>query len=209
MSTVVGLLSDIHADLYSLTRALEVLKENGATRILCAGDLVDRGFDGTAVVKLVWQERIECVLGNHDEDILLGEDEWLLHRAPYEYVSSRALAFLDSLPDMLDVTIEGVDIVVAHGSPDDNSEYLFPTSSAYTLTLSFENADADILVVGHTHQPMCITLEGEGQILNPGSVCQTATRDSGTCAVLTLPERKFDVFNVDTGNPVEYVRRTI
>src|SRR3954470_17828493 len=61
-----GLISDIHADLDHLRRALILLRERGAETILCAGDLVDGESEGNAVVEFVRQQNIPCVQGNHD-----------------------------------------------------------------------------------------------------------------------------------------------
>ena len=45
-----GLISDIHADLGALDAALGALVERRVDRIVCAGDVVEKGPDGDAVV---------------------------------------------------------------------------------------------------------------------------------------------------------------
>lgn len=42
----IGLISDIHADYEGLQNALALLDRLGVDRILCAGDLVERGMGG-------------------------------------------------------------------------------------------------------------------------------------------------------------------
>jgi len=63
-----GLISDIHADYPSLVKALRIFKRVGVNKILCAGDLVEKGDNGNEVVALIHRLKIPCVLGNHDEN---------------------------------------------------------------------------------------------------------------------------------------------
>jgi predicted phosphodiesterase len=62
----IGLIADIHADLEALELALMLMEQHGVQQILCAGDLVDKGKHGDAVVQRIRDLRIPCVLGNHD-----------------------------------------------------------------------------------------------------------------------------------------------
>ena len=48
-----GLISDIHANLANLRRALILLRAHGAETILCAGDLVDGETEGNATAQFV------------------------------------------------------------------------------------------------------------------------------------------------------------
>jgi predicted phosphodiesterase len=43
-------------------------------------------------------------------------------------------------------------------------------------------------------------------ILNPGSVCGAQAQGSRTCGILYLPERRFQVFDLDLGMPVHKAR---
>ena len=49
----IGLISDIHGDIDALNTALTLLKAQGAEKILCAGDLVEKGTEGDAVVRVI------------------------------------------------------------------------------------------------------------------------------------------------------------
>jgi predicted phosphodiesterase len=63
----IGLLADIHANYPSLIKALQIFKQAKVDKILCAGDLVEKGEQGDEVVALIRELNIPCVLGNHDE----------------------------------------------------------------------------------------------------------------------------------------------
>ncbi len=206
MATKIGVISDIHADLGGLEHALETLKAQQVDRILCLGDLVDRGFDGDEVIELLKQADIPCVLGNHDEDMIRAEEGYLIHER-WEQVSDVSLAHLKDLPYKRDLHIEGIDVCIAHGSAYSNTDYLFPDLTRERYLRALEDAASSVLMVGHTHQPMKICIEGRGHIFNPGSVCLHERRDSGSCGILSLPEIEFTVLSVYSGKLVEIVER--
>lgn len=74
--------ADVHGEYDSLVRLLSVLGYNragwhaGGRRLVFIGDLTDRGPNSPAVVRLVAElvaaRRAQCVLGNHELNILLG-----------------------------------------------------------------------------------------------------------------------------------------
>jgi putative phosphoesterase len=203
-----GIISDVHADLLSLIAALELLRKLGATQIVCAGDLAEKGTDGDAVVETIKNKQIPTVRGNHDKDVISNQ-AWLIKnygsdpRLAGRLLMQTTLDYLAVLPPTLTLTLEGVSIVVAHGIPSNDLVYLYPTSRRG----AFENAiyeaqDIDpavkVLIVGHTHLPLIVhTLDTS--VFNAGSVARLHTSGSGTCGLLTLPEIKFEVFDLVTG----------
>ncbi len=86
----IGLIADIHGDEAGLRRALDLLDGLGAERILCAGDLVERGSRGDAVIDLIRQRGIPCVKGNH-EYIMLSKQESLEETGSPGGLGSRCL----------------------------------------------------------------------------------------------------------------------
>src|SRR5688572_6742223 len=97
----VGIISDIHADLDGLEKALALLKAAKVDKIICAGDLVERGRDGDAVVQRIQEEQIESVLGNHDM-LARGNQVYCLkypERFPdYPVLNEDSLSFVEGLP---------------------------------------------------------------------------------------------------------------
>jgi hypothetical protein len=87
------IVGDIHGEIEALHSLLECLEYNSdgshpsGRRLVFLGDLTDRGPDSIAVVELVQQlvqaGSAQCVLGNHDLNILLehkkSENEWFFH----------------------------------------------------------------------------------------------------------------------------------
>lgn len=69
MKTIV--VGDIHGCIDEFHDLLELVKFQGEEdRLILLGDLIDRGPDPAAVVKLAWSLSAECVMGNHEEKAL-------------------------------------------------------------------------------------------------------------------------------------------
>lgn len=200
----IGLISDIHADYAGLQRALALLATHQVEKIVCAGDLVHGHTPGEAVVAHLRAASIPCVLGNNDERAAQpGSPHYrrleAAERRPDD-LTEASLDFLKQLPRTHSFTVGDVNIMVAHGTPLSNLMYVFPESDHHVFELVAHSAASDIVILGHTHEPMIARRRGL-MILNPGSV--TAHRGSGTCAVLTLPEFNFTVYRVASGERVE------
>ncbi|MBZ0282358.1 MAG: metallophosphatase family protein [Anaerolineae bacterium] len=200
----IGLISDVHADLPALKLALDMLQRQGVDQIICAGDLVDKGLDGDAVVSLLRERQIPCVLGNHDEKAE-NTNYWIKQ----QYGSSHAriltddtIAFLSKLPLTQRFEWAGINVMLAHGRPWSNDEYLYAHSDKDTLRTVVRYAKAEIVILGHTHEPMQVKV-GTAWVLNPGSVCSYDAGGSHTFATLSLPNCTFRVFDLKTGERVQ------
>lgn len=118
----VGLISDIHADLTSLLAALDLLQQQQVDLVVCAGDLVEKGTDGDAVVWLIRERQIPCVQGNHDFDAI-GNQRWLRENATPNhpavkgrFLNDKTLAYLAALPFALRFEWEGWRVLLTHGT---------------------------------------------------------------------------------------------
>ena len=215
----IGLISDIHADLDGLEKALKVLRDKAVDTILCAGDLVDRGTDGEGVVQRIADEQIPTVQGNHD---------WMarLSQAYFEkypernitgasLLSATAIEFLDNLPRTLTFEFDERKVLVAHGSPSLMDEYIYHTASLPLYKRIFREAKSHYVILGHTHIPMVIHMPKWGSIINPGSIYlnyptpQNPNPDGRSCAILELPYGEVTHYNINTGEIVPAIRRTI
>jgi predicted phosphodiesterase len=87
---------------------------------------------------------------------------------------------------------------------------LFHSAVPHTFAKRFKKdllrVGADIVLLGHTHIPMEAVFRGI-HVYNPGSVCRRKTRDSHTCAVLSLPDKSFEVYDIGTGERVYDILR--
>jgi predicted phosphodiesterase len=76
-------------------------------------------------------------------------------------------------------------------------------------------ADADVLVVGHSHVAFALEIVGRGWIVNPGAVLRDPAPGgdnppaTATFGVLTLPSAAFSVYGVTTGAEERALRRSV
>ncbi len=199
-----GVIADIHADLSALTAALYILRREGVDQVVCAGDLVERGPYGDEVVGLIRRMAIPCVQGNHDRDTI-DNQRWLRENAIPDHpglLAAESLAFLEQLPRVLRLELADHHITVAHGAPWSSDVYLMPGAPRVLYEQALAEAGTDTLIVGHTHIPLQASIGGR-LVLNPGSVCGMYTGGSRTCAILTLPERTWQVFSLSDGHPAD------
>lgn len=210
MTTKIGLLSDVHADIDSFEKAMNLLAEQQVDEIYCCGDLVEKGPNGDAVIEALQEHDIPCVMGNHDHYVIRYLANLHDDRGQSEHgLSQRTIDYLNNLPNYLKLEREGKHIFLAHGTPYDKYEYLFLNSPTDLYQMVVEEAEhADVVILGHTHSPM-IVRAADTIIVNPGSVCGAFSFGSSTCAVLTLPDGIFDVYHIATGELVHAEHRMV
>lgn len=216
MPTRIGVIADLHADLDRLCAALALLDERGTQTVVCLGDLVEKGMDGDAVVRLLRARQIPCVRGNHDV-MAPGNVRWLRENGIPDHpmlLDDRTLVWLASLPRTLAFEWEGMRVLLAHGTPSSEEIYLRHTNPPDFIRRALDGVRADVILLGHTHHPMRLRV-GPTWVFNPGSVMVGMMGDvmssgsgmsgSGTCGLLTLPDRTFDVYALDTGRLLDDV----
>lgn len=209
-----GIISDVHANVDALDKALNCLDHAQVELIVCAGDLVEKGFNGDAVVRRIRERQIPCVQGNHDEQAI-DNQRWLRSQISPESLAAKlahlaqghntnytalllddTIAYLKSLPPSNKFTLDEKTIFMAHGTPDSNSQYAFSHSVPTLWWRITHVAQADVVILGHTHEPlwMCV---GSTTVINSGSTCCNYSLDYGTCVVLDLATMQPTFLNTD------------
>lgn len=210
----IGVVSDIHAYLSPLERALTLFDAMGVDTIVCAGDIVDGREDGDAVVSALMARGIACVQGNHDRDTFSDQADLRRRmRAAGEtrhafLLQSQTVAYVMALPLARYFWWSGLSVCLAHGTPMQQTRYLFADSDATKFHRMMAEAQTDVVILGHSHQPMAVQV-GHGWAFNPGSVYENRFDETQTCAVLTLPDCTFEVFNLATLAPYPLTVRVI
>lgn len=204
----IGIISDIHAGLHELQSALHHLKNAQVDHILCAGDLVDFGDDGEAVIKLIIDLQIPCVQGNHDQSARSHQQkskrEGSIKRS---ILQTKMLDFLDQLPQYLRFEWDNTSILLTHATSWGGEMYIYPDSNPPLFRRVVREANADVTILGHTHRPMWIEVDDK-VIINAGSLSQNYELGFGTYGILFLSERQFQLFNVETGVQVPLLKQS-
>ena len=188
-----GLLGDIHGNAAALQAALAGARRESVEHLILTGDYVGYYYNPAQVLDLLdpWQRTM--VRGNH-EDMLaqaMGEPSSLqAYTLKYGHglqvalaeLSQDQLRHLTNLPERTLLEMDGLRILVAHGTPWEPDAYLYPDAPESSLE-RFAEVDADIVVLGHTHYPMNRLAHGR-TLLNPGSVGQPRDRRPGAAWAL-------------------------
>lgn len=186
----IAILSDFHGNQYATERVVDYCLERKIKHAFALGDYVGYYYRPELVLEQLDRfEMCAMIRGNHER--LLRDSETdaeasatLLrryghgHASALERLSSASRQALYELPDQRSQTVDNVHFLLAHGSPFDPDEYVYPDSPAETFA-RLGSVDADVLLLGHTHHPL-VTASCGTMIANPGSVGQP--RDVGNLA---------------------------
>jgi putative phosphoesterase len=118
--------------------------------------------------------------------------------------SADVIEFLDGLHFDVLVQGDGKVVVVVHGSPWEDMEFVTRRNHpASVLRDWIELIECDVLVVGHTHDPMVCRTDS-GIVVNPGSVVSAPfVSTSHSFALLDLATLAVSHHNVETGALIE------
>ncbi len=165
------------ADIHGNWPALNAIKEPHDVCLLL-GDLVDYGVDPLPCVRWALENAHHAVRGNHDHGVAQGVavtgDQGFRYLTrvtrPFQWESlgPEERRYLLQLPLTKRVTLAGRRFLLVHGTPRDPlDEYLMIDHETWARRV--QNADAEIVCVGHSHLQFNIVVNNV-VILNPGSV---------------------------------------
>ena len=185
----IGLISDIHANLPALESVFKSGKAQNIDRWLCMGDIVSYYYWPSECIELLIQNSVECINGNHDRALISPSKLSFSKDYIKKYGSGASLAlnvlsikqldWLNSLPQTLELIIDGYSVLMCHGSPWDGDYYIYPDAKAEVFNRVKETG-YDIVFYGHTHYPI-IWQDSSIIIANPGSVGQPRDSIPGAC----------------------------
>ncbi|MFC4230631.1 metallophosphoesterase family protein [Parasediminibacterium paludis] len=178
------LFSDMHANLYAFEKALQSIDAQQPDAIYCLGDLVGYHLYPNEVINAIRKRGIATIAGNHDAKVAKLTTEQLAEGGKnyaYGLIGDSEKTYLATLPAhiRLEFKLQGqlLTILLVHGSPTSNDEYLLADKDEAEFIEVFAKAKADILCFGHSHKPYhrILTNEISGQTtylhaINTGSV---------------------------------------
>ena len=178
----IAILSDIHGNIHALEAVLRHARSQGAAHmILNLGDCIGYGPDPEGVVRSVMGAGFINILGDYDQKVLSKKhrqegwksvktaDKRAMFAWTYQSLSKHARQALRSLPQQRKLEIEGLRLILSHGSPASIHEHLGPDTPAERLAQLAQDAGADVILSGHSHQAFIRRVD-EVLFLNPGSV---------------------------------------
>jgi putative phosphoesterase len=203
------LVADIHAN----WPALQALNEPHDV-CLCLGDLVDYALEPIPCIDWVRNHARYTVRGNHDHAV--AQNVISSGRNGFKYLTSvtrkltrdslaaAELRYLAGLPVTQAVTLDDTRFLLVHATPRDPlDEYAYPDPDFWSRRL--QNVDADVICVGHTHQPYVLEV-GDKLVINPGSVGQPRDGDP-RAAYAIIDDNRVELKRVEY--PVERTIRAV
>lgn len=193
----VAVLSDIHGNFQALESVMEDVKANNCEQVFCLGDLAMAGPQPRMVIDYVRKQNNWTVIqGNTDKMISDFSPEILQNVKNNFPVMANALAddvifieedkkdYLRNLPAQKELTLEGVKVLLVHGSPRRNNEDILPDMPLKVIEEMLEGTDADLIFCGHTHVPAGYQTNKKQTVVNVGSVGRPMTDEPKACYVI-------------------------
>ena len=172
MADLQAVISDIHSNLEALEAVLSDIQQQGATSIICLGDLVGYGPDPSACVRHAMKWDV-VLMGNHDQAVVSGDDlsGWSTLAARHSILELKKL--LAEMNDGLSITsflrtrpehYAHPQALYVHGSPRDPiHEYVFPEDIYNQRKMELiAQAFEGLCFCGHTHVAGIFTPNEDG-----------------------------------------------
>ena len=213
--------SDLHSNLEALRAVMARVRRKKYEVVLCLGDFVGYGAQPNHVLDTMrtLRGRKVYIRGNHDR-VAAGLDnaDGFNNAAKTAALWTRDRLSAPNRRFLRDLTVGPVvheGVMLCHGSPYDEDEYVFNVHHAAQILALFE---AQFILFGHTHLPAVFSIDpnmnvrgfavrdeatvklepGRRFLINPGSVGQPRDRNpAASCVILDTDKRTVQFFRVE------------
>jgi predicted phosphodiesterase len=212
--------SDLHANLEALRTVMARVRRKKYEVVFCLGDFVGYGAQPNHVLDTMrtLRGRKVYIRGNHDRVAAgLDDAEGFNNAAKTAALWTRDRLSAPNRRFLRDLTVGPVvhqGVMLCHGSPYDEDEYVFNVHHAAQILSLF---DAPFILFGHTHLPAVFSIDphmnvrgfavrdeatvklepGLRFLINPGSVGQPRDRNpAASCIILDTDKRTAQFFRV-------------
>ena len=190
----IAIISDIHANFPALEETFKSIQENDVDVIYCLGDLVGYNIWPNAVINEIKKYKIPTIAGNHDvKAVELYKKKSFETSASlaYQMITKENVDFLETLPTNIKLEFNNINMILVHGSPYSNTEYLHEDREEKDIINMLEDTKSNIIVCGHTHIPYHRIIKNQdnslNHIINAGSVGKPKDGNPKSCyAIITI-----------------------
>ncbi len=185
----VAVISDIHGNWGALERVIADYQLQGCERVLCLGDIAMAGPQPRMVLDYVVNKAQNWTTIQGNTDKMIAEFNLKMYDKLSKTYPVMANALLDdvdiiedeykkylaSLPERKDLVIEGVTVLMVHGSPRRINEDILPNMKISEIQEMIGAETADLILCGHTHVPCGYQTLTKQTVVNVGSVGRPMT----------------------------------
>lgn len=187
----IGIVSDLHCNAAGLAEALR--RMGAVDELFCLGDSIWEYRFSNEVVRALKERGAHVILGNHEEGFF--GPHGARARAPCDGIDPDLAEWLAARPHRIELDRCGKKLLLVHSTPwEPRGAYVHPESS---LLARFAEADADVVLYGHTHQQV-VRRFGRVLVINPGSAGDARDSRNGrllSCAVLDLANDEVEIID--------------
>lgn len=214
-------LSDLHANAEALRAVMTRMRRKKYEVVVCLGDFVGYGAQPNHVLDVMrtLRGRKAYIRGNHDRVAAGLDDANGFNQAAKaaalwtrEHLSAPNRRFLR---DLTQGPVMHRNVMLCHGSPYDEDEYVFNVHHAAQILALFT---APVILFGHTHLPAVFSIDKDSNVcgfavrdeatvkldpnqrylINPGSVGQPRDRNpAAACVILDTDKHTAQFFRVE------------
>ncbi|MGI9087467.1 MAG: metallophosphoesterase family protein [Chthoniobacterales bacterium] len=214
----IAIFGGVYSNHVALAALLEDAPKRGATHLYCLGDLGAFGPHPDKIFPLLRDAQIPVVQGNYDNSVgnnladcqcgYTDPKDNYFARLSYDYTFARTSAenknWLRDLPVELRLELNGVRLLLIHGSPRKMNEFLWETTTSRAfLERLCQSHQADVIVGTHTGLHWHRALPGGKHFVNCGAIGRPAN-DGRTCVWYCLLEVNKNAETAVEFIPLEY-----
>ena len=204
----IAVISDIHGNMEAIEAVMEDIKKQECEKLFVLGDFAMAGPEPKEAVNYFMKKQFDpnvvMIQGNTDEMIVnynFDLYDSLKEKAPAmaealksdsSILQSAEKNFLAGLPVQKDIVVDGVKILLVHGSPRKNNEDILPDTPLTTVEEMLINVEADVVLCGHTHIPCGFQTSKKQTVVNAGSIGRPFTPNPKSCYLtITIENGKY------------------
>jgi predicted phosphodiesterase len=213
-------ISDLHSNAAALRAVMKRVRRKKYDTVLCLGDFVGYGAEPNQIVDAVraMRGRKVFIRGNHDR-VAAGLDtaDSFNQAARTSALWTREQLRATNKRFLENLTVGPLlhhDVLLCHGSPYDEDEYIFNVHHAAQILGTYK---APFIMFGHTHLPVIFSIDENHNVsgaaigdertirlaphlrylINPGSVGQPRDRNpAASCVILDTDKRTVQFLRV-------------
>ena len=177
----IGVITDVHANLPALEKAVEVLRGENCSKIFHVGDLISIGPYSRECLELALSiPEMEFIMGNHDYWYAFGlpssNPKWMSKEEvdhqnwTHQQIGSQYRSQVQQWPFFIDFQVDKIKLTFRHYGLNQNKDWFKPivkNPSAKDMDQIFDDVEADIVFYGH-HHPQS-EIDGQRRYINVGS----------------------------------------
>lgn len=200
----VAVISDIHGNFQALESVLADIQKNKCDQIFCLGDLAMAGPQPRTVLDYIMNRCQDWVIIKGNTDKMITEFDLKMYDKMQKKFPVMANALLDdvdiieqdkkdflaSLPEQKSIMVEGVSVLLVHGSPRKINEDILPGMKISEVQDIIDGVNEELILCGHTHVPCGYQTLTKQTVVNVGSVGRPMTG---------VPKANYAIFDFENG----------